>query len=117
MCTYRAERPDLTTTITVTENWDILIYPTRSTSVKFSSVGDYSITVTLGSNPNYTVSGTDGNLHINPKAASVSADNKSKTNGDDNTALTATVTRTVNGDTMNYTLATKAVKYKSECDY
>jgi hypothetical protein len=73
-------------------------------------VGDYTITVTLGSNPNYTVSKTDGNLHISPKAASVAADNKAKSYGDPNPALTATVTGTVNGDTLNYGLSTAAVQ-------
>jgi len=64
----------------------------------------------LGSNPNYNVGKTDGSLHINPKAASVAADNKAKTYGDPNPALTATVTGTVNGDTLNYSLSTTAVQ-------
>src|SRR5207244_10571265 len=69
------------------------------------------------SNPNYNVSKTDGNLHINAKDASVTADNKGKTYGDDNTALTATVTGTVNGDTLNYSLATTAMKFSGVGDY
>jgi hypothetical protein len=36
------------------------------------------ITVTLGSNPNYSVTPTDGNLHINQKAATVTANSKVK---------------------------------------
>jgi hypothetical protein len=80
-------------------------------------VGDYAITLTLLSNPNYTVSKTDGNLHINPKAATVTADNESKTYGDANPALTATVTGTVNGDTLSYTLSTTAVQCSSVGPY
>ncbi len=59
----------------------------------------------------------DGTLSIDQKAASVTADNKSKTYGDDNPALTATVTGTVNGDTLNYTLATTALKFSNVGNY
>jgi hypothetical protein len=107
---YGDDNPTLTATVTGTVNSDTLNYSLATTAVKFSNVGDYTITVTLGSNPNYTVSKTDGNLHINPKAASVGADNKAKTYGDPNPALTATVTGTVNGDTLNYSLSTTAVQ-------
>jgi energy-converting hydrogenase Eha subunit H len=115
--TYGDDNPALTATVTGTVNGDMLSYTLATTAVKFSGVGDYAITATLGSNPNYTVTKTDGNLHINPKAASVSADNKTKTYGDDNPALTATVTGTVNGDMLNYTLATTAVKFSNVGDY
>ena len=59
---------------------------------KLSDVGSYPITVALGSNPNYDVSKTDDTLAVGKKTASVSADHKEKTYGDDNPALTATVT-------------------------
>src|SRR5439155_140344 len=108
--TYGDDNPMLTATVTGTVNGDTLDYSLATAAVKFSSVGDYTITVTLGSNPNYTVSKTDGNLHINPKAASVGADNKAKTYGDLNPTLTATVTGTVNGDVLNYTLSTTALQ-------
>ena len=85
--------------------------------MKFSNAGDYPITVVLGSNPNYTVTKTDWTLHIDPKAATVTADNKTKTYGDDNPALTATVTGTVNGDTLSFTLATTALKFSNVGDY
>jgi hypothetical protein len=115
--TYGDDNPTLTATITGMVNGDALNYSLSTTAVKFSSVGAYPITVTLGSNPNYTVSKTDGNLHINPKAASVAADDKGKTYGDDNPTLTATITGTVNGDTLNYSLATTAVKFSNVDDY
>src|SRR5204863_3645964 len=84
---------------------------------KFSNVGSYPITVTLGTNPNYSVTPTNGSLSIGQKAATVTAVNKSKTYGDDNPALTATVTGTVNGDTLNYSLATTALKFSIVGNY
>ncbi len=84
---------------------------------KFSNVGSYPITVSLGSNPNYDVTSFDGTLTVDQKAATVTADNKSKTYGDDNPALTATVTGTVNGDTLNYSLATTAGKFSNVGNY
>ena len=80
-------------------------------------MGDYPISVSLGSNPNYSVTPIDGNLHINQKDATVAANNKSKTYGDDNPALDAAVTGTVNGDVLDYTLATTALKYSGVGDY
>ena len=50
-------------------------------------VGSYPITVTLGSNPNYTVTPTDGTLTVNQRPATVTANDKSKTYGDVNPAL------------------------------
>src|SRR3989449_7820558 len=88
--TYGDDNPALTATVAGTVNGDMLNYSLSTTAVKFSGVGDHAITVTLGSNPNYTVTPTNGTLHINPKAASVTADDKAKTYGDANPALTAT---------------------------
>ena len=62
-------------------------------------MGSYPITVTLGSNPNYTVTRRDSTLTVNPKAATVTANAKSKTYGDANPALTAMVTGTVGAAT------------------
>ena len=114
---YGDDNPAFTATVTGTVNGDTLNYTLATAAVKFLSVGDYPITVTLGSNPNYTVSKTDGTLHINPKAATVTADNKTKTYGDDNPSFTATVTGTVNGDTLNFTLETTALKLSNVGDY
>src|SRR5437899_11885897 len=75
------------------------------------------MTCTIDLNPDDYATKTDGNLHINAKDASVTADNKGKTYGDDNPDLTATVTGTVNGDTLNYSLATTAVKFSGVGDY
>src|SRR5437667_9480333 len=73
--------------------------------------------VSLGSNPNYNVTKTDGTLTVDAKDASITADNKMKTYGDANPALTATVTGTVNGDTLDYTLATVATQFSNVGPY
>ena len=110
---YGDDNPALTATVTGTVNGDTLNFTLATTALKFSNVGDYPITVTLGSNPNYNVTLTNGTLLIDPKTATVTADNKTKTYGDDNPTLTATVAGTVNGDTLNYTLATTALKFSN----
>src|SRR5439155_1183871 len=74
-------------------------------------------TVTLGSNPNYSVVKTDGTLAVGTKAATVTANNKSKTYGDENPALDAAVTGTVNGDLLNYSLATTATQFSNVSSY
>jgi hypothetical protein len=69
---------------------------------------ELSIAVTLGTNPNYTVTKT-AVLTVTPKAVTVVATDKSKVYGDVNPTLTATVTGAVGTDVINYTLATTAV--------
>jgi len=59
----------------------------------------------------------NGTLAINPVTATVKADNKSKPYGDLNPALTATVTGTVNGDVLNYTLSTTALQFSNVSNY
>src|SRR5207248_2467942 len=109
---YGDLNPALTATVTGTVNGDVLNYTLATTALQFSNVGDYTITVALGSNPNYNVTKANGTLHVSPKDASVTADNKSKQYGDDNPALTATVLGEVaGGDAINYTLATTASKF------
>jgi hypothetical protein len=115
--TYGADNPALTATVGGTLNGDTLNYTLATTAVKFSGVGPYPITVTLGTNPNYSVTPANGTLTVNQATATVTADAKSKTYGADNPALTATVTGTLNGDTLNYTLATTAVKFSGVGGY
>src|SRR5438034_3511452 len=98
-------------------NGDVLNYTLATTAVQFSNVDNYPITVTLGSNSNYTVTPTNGTLTVNPRSATVKADDKNKFYGDLNPALTATVTGTVNGDVLNYTLATTAVQFSNVGNY
>lgn len=87
---------------------DSLNYTLATAATASSGVGGYPITVTLGSNPNYDVTSTDGTLTITKKAASITANNKSKTYGDVNPTLDATTSGTVGTDTLNYSLTTTA---------
>src|SRR5206468_5381574 len=87
-------------------------------ATQFSNVGTYTITVSLGANPNYNVTATNGTLAINKKDASVTADDKSKTYGDANPTLTATVVGQVaGGDAIDYTLSTAATQYSNVGSY
>ena len=106
--TYGDDNPALDAAVTGTVNGDTLDYSLATTAVKTSGVGSYAITVTLGTNPNYTVTKVDAALTVNPALATVTANAKSKTYGDDNPALDAVVTGAVNGDTLDYSLATTA---------
>ena len=115
--TYGDDNPILSAIPSGTVNGDTLNYTLATTAVKFSNVGGYPITVTLGSNPNYTVTKTDNTLSVGAKAATVVADPKSKTYGDDNPTFSAAVSGTVNGETLNYTLVTDALKFSDVGDY
>ncbi|PYK69389.1 MAG: hypothetical protein DME45_02395, partial [Verrucomicrobia bacterium] len=82
--------------------------------------GPYHIMANLGPAAvlsNYSITNTGADFIINPRPATVKADNKSKTYGDNNPTLTAIVTGTVNGDVLNYSLATIAVKFSNVGDY
>ncbi|MCA1639056.1 MAG: immunoglobulin domain-containing protein [Acidobacteria bacterium] len=79
---YGDDNPALDATVTGTINGDSLNFSLATTAVKFSGVSNYPITVTLGSNPNYSVTPTNGTLAVNAKTATVTANNKSKTYGD-----------------------------------
>ena len=108
--TYGDDNPALDAVVTGAVNGDTLDYSLATTALKTSGVGSYPITVTLGSNPNYTVTTTDAALTVSPAVATVTANAKSKTYGAANPALDAVVVGAVNGDTLDYSLATTAVK-------
>src|SRR5947207_11220095 len=80
--TYLDVNPALTATVTGTVNGDTLNYTLSTTALQFSNAGTYPITVSLGLKPNYTVTPSDGTLTVTPKAATVTADDKSKNYGD-----------------------------------
>ncbi|MBQ1438839.1 MAG: InlB B-repeat-containing protein, partial [Solobacterium sp.] len=63
-----------------------------------------TVTVTITGKGNYTGS-TTATYKITPKAVTVKADDKSKEYGADDPELTATVTGTVNGETVAYTIS------------
>src|SRR5207247_1870680 len=115
--TYGDDNPALTAVVTGALNGDTINYTLATTALKYSNVASYPITVTLGSNPNYSVSKTDNTLSVGQAPVTVVADHKVKTYGDDNPALTAVVTGALNGDTINYTLATTALKYSNVASY
>jgi hypothetical protein len=84
-----------------------------TTATQFSNVGQYPIAVTLGANPNYSVVSTNGILSVTPKCCNSNSRWQIKVYGDENPALTAVVTGAVNGDTINYTLATTATQFSN----
>ncbi len=56
-------------------------------------------------NKNYVTATNSYTLKVTPKAVTVTADNKSKTYGDEDPELTATVDGTLNDDKVVYTLS------------
>jgi hypothetical protein len=60
---------------------DPIHYSLATTATPLSGVGSYPITVTLGSNPNYTVTTIDSTLTVDPAALSITANSQSKTYG------------------------------------
>jgi hypothetical protein len=115
--TYGNLNPALTAMVAGTVNGDTLNYTLATAALQFSNVGTYAITITPGSNPNYAITPTNGTLTIEARPATVKADDKSKTYGNLNPALTAMVAGTVNGDTLNYTLATAALQFSNVGTY
>ena len=98
--------PALTATVTGAVEGDTINY--SLSRAEGQNVGSYAITVTAGSNPNYTVSVESGSFEITPKSITIKADDKTKVYDNDATtdpALTATVTGAVEGDTINYSLS------------
>ncbi|MEO6230216.1 MAG: MBG domain-containing protein, partial [Ferruginibacter sp.] len=95
---YGDANPALDAAVTGTANGDVLNYTLATTATVTSGVGTYPIAVTLGSNPNYSVTPTDALLTVTQRPATVTANAKSKIYGDANPALDAAVTGTANGD-------------------
>ncbi len=101
--TYGEADPELTAKVTGLVGNDTLNYTlSRETG---EDAGDYTITIVPGKNPNYTLTTTDGTFTISPAPATITADNKTKVQGEDDPELTATVTGLVGSDTLNYTLS------------
>src|SRR5439155_7074405 len=70
---------------------DPVNYTLATTATQLSNVGGYPITVTLGSNANYSVTKPDVTLSIDQAVATVTANNKTKSYGQANPALDAAV--------------------------
>src|SRR5207302_7766394 len=88
-----------------------LTYPSVTTATKFSNVSTSPLTITLAANPNHIFPPADGNLAITAKSPTRPSSDLSKTYGDENPALDAAVTGTVNGDLLNYSLATTVTPF------
>ncbi len=101
--TYGDEKPELTATVTGAVEGDTINYTVSREEGE--NAGTYTITVTPGENPNYTVTVEGAGFTIEPKPITVSANAASKTYGDEEPELTATVTGAVEGDTINYTVS------------
>ena len=104
--TYGNPDTTLTATVTGTVGNDTIAY--TLSRAPGDNVGTYPITVTLGNNPNYKVTTTPATFTINKKAATVAADSLSKVYGDTDPTLTATVSGTVEGDVIDFTLSRAA---------
>jgi hypothetical protein len=115
--TYGDLNPGLTEVVTGTVNNDVLDYTIGTTATQFSGVGTYPIAISLGINPNYSVTKTDALLTVGKKTATVSAGAKSKTYGDLNPGLTEVVTGTVNNDVLDYTIGTTATQFSGVGTY
>ena len=100
---YGEADPELTVTITGAVGDDELDYTIAREEGE--NAGTYVITVTLGENPNYTVIAEPGTLTIEQKEATITADDLSKIYGEEDPALTATVTGTVGDEVLDYTMA------------
>src|SRR5206468_1002914 len=108
--TYGDFNPALTAVVAgAVAGGDAVNYTLATTALQFSNAGACRRTSELGSNPNYSVTKTDGTLTVTARVATVVADAKAKTYGDFNPPLTAVVTGAVaGGDEVDYTLATTA---------
>ncbi|PZV82154.1 gliding motility-associated-like protein [Algoriphagus aquaeductus] len=101
--TYGEANPALTITYDGLVNGDtqVATEPGISTmATQSSNAGTYPITLTGGSDDNYTITLVNGTLTVDKKAVTITADDKSKTYGEANPALTFTYNGLVNGDTQ-----------------
>jgi hypothetical protein len=110
---YGDANPALTGTVTGTKNSDNLIDSYATTASGSSSVGSYTISAHIAAGAgaslaNYDVNLVDGSLTITKAPLTVKADDKTKVYGDDNPALTGTVTGTKSGDNLLDTYTTSA---------
>jgi gliding motility-associated-like protein len=101
--TYGSDNPSLTTTLVGFVNGETLAAFTtvpvvKTLATKTSSTGVYDITITEGVANNYTVSYTSGKLTINKATLTAIAEDKSKSYGSANPALTIKYTGFVNGE-------------------
>ncbi|AMQ55613.1 MBG domain-containing protein [Algoriphagus sanaruensis] len=100
--TYGEANPELTFTYSGLVNGDTKVTTEpgiATTATASSNVGTYPITLTGGSDANYTITLVNGTLTVGKKALTITAENKQKTYGEANPELTFTYSGLVNGDT------------------
>jgi gliding motility-associated-like protein len=100
---YGEANPTLTFTYTGLVNGDTKVTTEPSiatTATASSSVVTYPITLTGGSDQNYTITLVNGTLTVGKKDLTITAADKQKVYGEANPALTFTYTGLVNGDTQ-----------------
>ncbi|WP_245812779.1 MBG domain-containing protein, partial [Belliella buryatensis] len=101
--TYGEENPALTFSYTGLVNGDTQVSSEPSistTATAASNVGTYPITLSGGSDDNYEIELKAGTLTVGKKSLTITADDKQKTYGEENPALTFSYTGLVNGDTQ-----------------
>ncbi|MDY6283157.1 MAG: MBG domain-containing protein [Erysipelotrichaceae bacterium] len=77
-------------------------WTTEAPSIK--DIGEQTVNV-KAENANYETASATVTLRVTPKAVTVTAENKSKTYGEKDPELTATVSETLGTDTVSYTLS------------
>ena len=106
---YGDEDPELTATVTGLATGETLpegfLTITREAG---EDVGEYEIYTELANSfdpSNYDITVEEGTFTITPRTVTVTADDKTKTKGEDDPELTATVEGLVDGDEIEYTLS------------
>src|SRR5204863_406755 len=89
---YGEANPALTATVVGAVGSDTLNYSLATTATASSNVGSFPMVVTLGSNPNYSVTSTDGSLTITARPVTITADAKTKVYGAADPAFTYQIT-------------------------
>ena len=102
--TYGSSNPALTVSylgfVNGDDASDLTTAPTASTAATVTSdVGGYAITASGGVDDNYTFNYVDGTLTVTPAPLTATAEDKSKTYGSANPALTIAYSGFLNGDT------------------
>lgn len=119
---YGAANPALTYQVTggALVTGDVIVGTATTSATPASSVGPYAITQgTLTAGSNYALTFVDGILTVTPLSLTVTGDNKSRTYGDGNPALTHQVTSgsLVNGDTLSGSATTPATASSNVGNY
>jgi hypothetical protein len=118
---YGDINPIFTATIAGLKNADNITASFTTSATAASSVGTYSIVVSLGDPGtklgNYTVKSINGTLTITAAGLSVASANASRVYGDANSVFTGTITGLKNADAITATYASTAVATSAKGTY